>query len=281
MSQMERTFEAERYSLKHPLIDGHTHIDQYESGELKPLIERARQASIGLIISAGTTSASCRAVVLLADSYPIVRAGIGLHPADLPGWVDHATLAELRQLARHPRVVEWSETGLDYMPGSPSWDIQQDAFRKQIRLARELGLPLVVHSREADLDTLRLLREEGASEVGGAWHYFQQDHHLAEEVMEIGFYISLAKPLLRLEYLQQVAAALPLDHIVIETDSYPQPFKKYRARWTEPWHLPQVAEKLATLQGVDVEQVAETTTANYLRMLHGRVRPDELISPTQ
>ncbi len=97
---------------------------------------------------------------------------------------------------------------------------------------------------------------------------------LAEQAMELGFNISLAKPLLRLEPLQEVAAKLPLDRIVIETDSFPQPFKKHRERWTEPWHLPQVADKLAELQGTDVETVAAVTTANYLRMLKGRVSPD-------
>lgn len=276
---MEHPFQAEKYSLEHPLVDGHSHIDQYGEEEQGPLLQRAQLASVGMIISAGTTIASCRGVLLLADSFPIVRAGIGLHPADLPGWTSDETLAELRQMAKHPKVVEWSETGLDYMPGSPSWDIQHDALRKQVRLAREFGLPLVIHSREAEEDTLRILREEGASEVGGAWHYFQQTRDLAERAMEMGLFISLAKPLLRLEHLQKVAAGLPLERIVIETDSYPQPFKKHRARWTEPWQLPQVAEKLAELRGVDVERIAEATTANYLRMLGGRVRPEEILPP--
>ncbi|MXW29754.1 MAG: TatD family deoxyribonuclease, partial [Chloroflexi bacterium] len=155
-----------------PLIDGHTHIDQFASEDIGPLLDRAREANVGLIIAAGVTLDSCRRVQTLADTHPIVYAGVGLHPADLAGWVDDRTIAELRRLASHPRVVEWSETGLDYMPHSPAYDVQQDAFRQQIRLAREFGLPLVTHSREADDDTVRLLREEGAGEVGGARHYF-------------------------------------------------------------------------------------------------------------
>ncbi len=254
-----------------PLIDGHTHIDQFASEDIGPLLDRAREANVGLIIAAGVTLDSCRRVQTLADTHPIVYAGVGLHPADLAGWVDDRTIAELRHLASHPRVVEWSETGLDYMPHSPAYDVQQDAFRQQIRLAREFGLPLVTHSREADHDTVRLLREEGAAEVGGAWHYFQGDLQLAERVIDLGFYISLAKPLLRIPELQAAAEHIPLDRIVIETDSYPQPFKKNPIRRTEPWHLPQVAEKLAELQRTDVETVAEVTTANYLRMLRGRI----------
>ena len=254
-----------------PLIDGHTHIDQFASEDIGPLLDRAREANVGLIIAAGVTLDSCRRVQTLADAHPIVYASVGLHPADLTGWVDDRTVAELRHLASHPRVVEWSETGLDYMPHSPAYDVQQDAFRRQIRLAREFGLPLVTHSREADDDTVRLLREEAAGEVGGAWHYFQGDLRLAEHVIDLGFYISLAKPLLRIPELQAAVEHIPLDRIVIETDSYPQPFKKNPLRRTEPWHLPQVAEKLAELQRTDVETVAEVTTANYLRMLGGRI----------
>ncbi len=257
----------------HPLIDGHSHIDQFAPEALGPLLGRARAANVGLIVSAGTTLESCRRTLELAEANPGVYAGVGLHPADLAGWVDDAVESELRRLAVHPRVVEWSETGLDYMPHSPAYDIQHDAFRRQIRLAREFGLPLVVHSREADEDTLRLLAEERAAEVGGAWHYFQGDLRLAERVMELGFFISLAKPLLRLPELQESAARVPLDHIVIETDSYPQPFKKNPVRRTEPWHLPQVAAKLAELQATDIETVAAATTANYLRMLGGRIEP--------
>ena len=276
---MDGDDRADGRTSRHALVDGHTHIDQYGPAELPQLLERSRNASVALIIAAGTTIETCTAVRLLADIHPDVRAGIGLHPADLTGPMDDAIEAELRALADHPGVVEWSETGLDYMPRSPRWDIQQDAFRRQIRLARELGLPIVFHSREASDDTVRILREEGAGEVGGAWHYFQGSLALAQTAMDLGFHISLAKPLLRLPELQAVAAALPLERIVIETDSYPQPFKKNRERWTEPRHLPQVAAKLAELQETDFETVAETTTGNYLRMLGGRVSAEELGIP--
>lgn len=264
---------------EHPLVDGHTHIDQFALGDIPGLLERARGANIGLIIAAGTTVSSVEAILHLADHHPLVHAGVGLHPADLVGWLDDKTVARLNTLAMHPKVVEWSETGLDYMPGSPPYDLQQDAFRKQIRLARELNLPLVIHSREADDDTLRLLAEEKATEVGGAWHYFQGDRRLAEKVIEMGFLVSLAKPLLRLPQLQASVEHIPLSHIVIETDSYPQPFKKNPVRRTEPWHLPQVAEMLAELHRTDLEAIAEVTTSNYLRMLNGRIDPDSLPLP--
>ncbi len=270
---------AETPRIDHPLVDGHSHIDQFPPEDIPALLARAHDVNVGLLVSAGTTLDSCRRVLLLADSHPVVHAGVGLHPADLAGWVDDATTDELRRLASHPKVVEWSETGLDYMPHSPPHDLQQDAFRKQIRLARELRLPLVVHSREADEDTLRLLADEGAAEVGGAWHYFQGGARLAERILDLGFYVSLAKPLLRLPELQAAVQSIPLDRIVIETDSYPQPFKKNPVRRTEPWHLPQVAEKLAELQQTDIETVAAKTTENYLRMLGGRIDASSLPLP--
>ena len=164
----------------------------------------------------------------------MLHAGVGLHPMDLKEPVDDSTLATLRELAQDPKVVVWSETGLDYLPTSPAKEVQDQALRAQVRLACELDLPLIVHTREADHDLLRVLREEGAGRVGGALHYFQGDLETAQAAMELGFHISLAKPLLRLPALQEVAARLPLDRIVLETDSFPQPFKKHRHRWTEP-----------------------------------------------
>ena len=275
------TFDEELRSTQHPLVDGHTHVDQYDAPDLEPLLERARHANVGLIIAAGTTVPSCERIVHLAGIHPIIRAGVGLHPADLTGPLDDATAERLRDLALRPEVVEWSECGLDYMPGSPDRNVQHDALRIQVRIARELGLPLVTHSREADEDTVRILLEEHAGDVGGAWHYFGGSLALAEAAIDLGFHISLAKPLLREEPLQRVAAQLSLDHIVIETDTYPQPFKKNPLRRTEPWHLPQVAAKLAELQGLDIETIAESTTANYLRMLRGRVDAAALPLPVR
>mgnify|MGYP001033581722 CR=1 FL=1 len=202
------TFEEELRATAHPLIDGHTHIDQWDAPELETLLQRAGRANVGLIIAAGTTVSSCENGLALAAKHPFVKAGIGLHPADLEGPLDERTSAHLRELALDSEVVEWSECGLDYMPHSPDKPVQHDALRIQIRIARELGLPLVTHSREADDDILRILAEEHAGDVGGAWHYFGSSLDLAKRAMDLGFLISLAKPLLREEPLQQVAAQL-------------------------------------------------------------------------
>ena len=139
--------------------------------------------------------------------------------------------------------------------------------RPQIRLARELRKPIVFHSREAHEETLRVLREERAYEVGAVMHYFQGDLRTAQQAIDLGFYISLARPLLRLPHLQQVAAELPLEHVVLETDAAPQPFKAKRGNWTEPRHLKDIAIKLAELQGRTVEEVEAITTGNCLSLV--------------
>ncbi len=271
MACMEQAIGAGMLVSAVPLIDGHTHVDQYESAEIEGVLERASAAGIGLIIAAGVSIASTRRIQVLAESHPIVRAGVGIHPTDLPPVVDAAVEAELRRLAGHPSVAVWSETGLDALPTSPPAELQERAFRMQARLAREFALPLVVHSRGADAEVLRVLREEGADEVGGAWHYFGGDLNLADAVIDLGFHLSFAKTLLRSPELQAVAAQVPLDRVVIETDSYPQPFKKRRERWTEPWNLPQVAAKLAEVKRLSSEAVGRAATANYLRMARSRL----------
>ena len=168
------------------------------------------------------------------------------------------------------RVVAISEIGLDYLNGAPERAIQYQAFREQIRLARQLSLPIIFHSREAHRDVLRVLREERAYEVGGAMHYFQADEDTAREAMDLGFYISLARPLLRLAHLQDVATRLPLEGIVLETDAAPQPFKAKRENWTEPRHVSAVAAKLAELQGRPEAEVERVTTENFLSLVrHG------------
>ena len=167
---------------------------------------------------------------------------------DLTGAIDAACRTRLFDLAASTdKVVVVSEIGLDFMEGMPDRADQYQAFRAQIGMARELRLPIVFHSREANDATLRVLREERAYEVGGAMHYFQTDRDTAQPALDLGFYISLARPLLRLPELQAVAASLPLEGIVLETDAAPPPFKAKRSTWTEPRHVRDVAAKLAEL----------------------------------
>ena len=250
------------------LGDSHTHLDEYSPEEIPGVLERAQAASVGMIVCAGTTIASSRACIELARKYGELRAGVGIHPMNVDGPVDHETYGTLRDLAvSDPKVVCVSEIGLDFLPQSPNREVQYQAFREQIRLARELRLPIIFHSRESHPEVLRTLREENGHELGGVMHYFQGDDTTAREAMDMGLFISLARPLLRLPQLQEMARNLPLESIVLETDAAPQPFKKYRHNWTEPRHVLDVAEKLAELKRLSTEEVAQATTSNLTGLL--------------
>ena len=250
------------------LIDCHTHLDAFNDDEVPQIMERARLADVRCVVTAGTTLESSNRSIQLADRYTSLFSGVGVHPMDLSGPLDERSYSRLRTLAtRCEKAIVLSETGLDFVDGAPDRAIQYQAFREQIRLARELRISIVFHSRCAHMETLRILREERAYEVGGAMHYFQADLKTARQAIDLGFHISLARPLLRLEPLQQVAAALSVEHIVLETDTAPQPFKARRDRWAEPRDVKTVAEKLAQLKRLPIEEVEEITTGNFLRMI--------------
>lgn len=253
------------------LADCHSHLDPFQDDEVEQILKRARDVGVGFVITAGTTLDSSARAVELTSRFAALYSGVGIHPMDLAGPVDETVYAKLRGLADSTaKVLVISEVGLDFMEGTPDRGLQYQAFREQVRLARELSLPVVFHSREAHEEAFRVLREERAYEVGGAMHYFQADMETARRAIDLGFYISLARPLLRLPDLQDVAASLPLDRIVLESDAAPQPFKAKRENWTEPRHVRDVAEKLAELQNRQVDEVEAVTTDNLLSMLGAR-----------
>ena len=253
------------------LVDCHVHLDPFQDAEVSQILERSTEAGVALVISAGTTLESSGRSISLSETFPKLFAGVGIHPMQVSEPLDEATYGELRGLAlTTEKVLVISEIGLDFMEGAPDLAIQYQSFREQIRLARELSLPIVFHSREAHSEVFRVLREERAYEVGGVMHYFQADARTAREVMDLGFYISLARPLTRLPDLQRVAADLPLERMVLETDAAPQPFKSKRENWTEPRHLRPIAELLAELHRVSVGEVESVTTANIRAMLGER-----------
>ena len=252
-------------------IDCHVHLDPFTDSEVGEILSRARRVGVRVVISAGTTIESSRRSLELSARFPGLFSGVGIHPMDIREAFSEATYSTLRDLALSTeKVVVMSEVGLDFMEGAPDRAIQYPAFREQIRLARELALPVVFHSRESHDEVFRVLREERAFDVGGVMHYFQGDFRTAQKVMDLGFYISLARPLLRLPYLQETAVKVPLESIVLETDAAPQPFKSKRENWTEPRHVASVAQTLAELKGLDVEEVERVTTSNMRKVLDGR-----------
>ncbi|MCH8230112.1 MAG: TatD family hydrolase [Chloroflexi bacterium] len=202
-----------------------------------------------------------------------------LDPTDLTGPLNDEDIAILNDLAALPEVAVMSETGIDHQDRSPDRQWQEDAFRAQINIARRHGLPIVFHVREQGDDydahsardvALAVLRETNAGELGGTAHYFQGRWKHAARFLDLGFHISFAKTLTRISDLEETARKTPADRILVETDAYPQPFKKNRDRWTEPRDIPAIAEKLAIIRGTTADDIQRTTSENALNMLGTR-----------
>lgn len=273
------------------LIDVHAHIQQHDAGEIDGMLTRAEEAGVGAIIAAGVTVDDSKLCIELAAQHKMILAGVGVHPTDLKGRLTSDDLAKLDAMASDNRVVVMSEVGIDHQEhvlgrdrpeqaGGFSWaEIQDEAFRQQIEIARGNDLPIVFHIREPGDDpdaasawpaSLKIFDETNAGELGGAAHYFQGNEAAARSVLEAGFMISFARSLIRFKRLQEIAKWLPMDRIVLETDSYPQPFKKDRMKWTEPRHLLDVAECLAQVRGISLGETIERTSENALSMVRDR-----------
>lgn len=250
------------------LIDSHAHLDAFPEHQLHRVLARARRAGVETILAPGVDLASSQRCVALAQrfprcdqkGYPRVVAAVGVHPVFLSGPVDGATLTSLRSLSAQPGVVAVGEVGLDN--GGPAPQLQIEALRLMLRLAREVELPVVLHC-EVD-GMLSLVEQEGVARRGVVVHYFTGDAALARRCIGMGLYISVGRPLVRRPRLQRVVRELPLERLLLETDTYPQP-----RRVTEPAHVRQVAQKLAEIKGISTEQVARQTTANFAKLFLG------------
>jgi len=253
------------------LIDTHVHLDPFSKIEIEEILYRATNEDVKIVISAGTTIESSKKNIEYSKIFPQFFTGVGIHPMDLiePFSKNHDN--ELRDLvSNHEKVIVMSEIGLDYLPDMPDRAWQFDAFRKQISIAKDFELPIIFHSRDAHNDCFRVLREERAFEVGGVMHYFQGSLYDAQTAIDSGFYISIARPLFRIDELQDVVKKISLEHIVIETDSAPQPFKKNRENWTEPRHLRSILLKIAELKDLSAQEVERIIFNNTKKLLSKR-----------
>ena len=249
-------------------VDSHCHIDFPELADRLPEIldtMQANQVSEALCVS--VTLPEFPKVLALAETYPNIYASVGVHP-DYEQ-TEEPTVAGLVKLAEHPRIVAIGETGLDYyrLQGDLEW--QRERFRVHIRASRESGKPLIIHTRSASEDTLRLMREEKAGTeaggVGGVMHCFTESLEVAEAAMAMGFYISFSGIVTfkNAKELQAVARAVPLERMLIETDSpYLAPVPK-RGKTNEPGFVRHVGEFLADLKQVPLSMLAEATTNNF------------------
>ncbi len=254
------------------LIDTHAHLDDARyDGDREAVIARAREAGIEALVTIGCDLATSRAAVGLADKYPFIYATVGVHPHEVKR-IGDSWYEELRQLATHPKVVGYGEIGLDYHYDYSPREVQRERFREQIGLARELRLPVVIHTREAQEDTVAILREEMAGEVGGVFHCFAGDAWLAKDALDLGFFLSFSGVLTfqNATMLREIVRTVPMDRLLVETDCpYLTPVP-YRGKRNEPAHVRLVAEKLAEVKGtadpVSLEDIAQATTANAWRL---------------
>jgi len=252
------------------LFDSHAHLDFADfAHDRDDVLERARTAGVAGVVAVGSGRGleSRAAAAALAQRHADVWATVGIHPHDAD-LADDAALAALRELAARPRVVAIGEIGLDYHYDHAPRPRQRDAFAAQLRLAREVGLPVVIHTREADDDTLAILRTEGVPR-GGVLHCFSGDERLAAAGLALGLFVSFSGILTfpKAERLRAVARdVVPLDRTLLETDSpYLAPVP-LRGRRCEPAYVAHTARKLAELHGTTLEATARITTANVRRL---------------
>ena len=248
-------------------VDSHCHINFHELVEnITDLMDKMQQNDVISALCVSVSLADFPQVLALATQYPHIYASVGVHP-DYED-VEEPSVAQLLELAQHPRIIAIGETGLDYyrLTGDLEW--QRERFRTHIRASRESGKPLIIHTRSAAEDTLRIMVEEQASEAGGVMHCFTESWEVAEAALAMGFYISFSGIVTfkNAKQIKEVAQRVPMDRMLIETDApylAPVPF---RGRLNQPAYVKHVAEEIALLRGISLDEVGQRTTENFARL---------------
>ena len=249
------------------LVDSHCHLDFPDYvHEQDRLLAAMAEHGVGWALCAGVTLERFPAMLALVEASDKLFAGVGVHPDNIEG--RDPTVDDLLSLAAHPKVVAIGETGLDYyrLTGDLEW--QRDRFRYHIRAAKECGKPLIIHTRSSSEDTLKVLREEGADSVGGVFHCFTESIEIAQQALDLGFYISISGIVTfkNAVAIKEVTRTIPLDRLLIETDSpYLAPVP-HRGKRNEPAYVHYVAEEVAKLRGIEYSVLAEATTRNFFKL---------------
>jgi len=246
------------------MIDSHCHLEMFKK-ELPDVIRRSFDAGVNTIITVSSDPESIEQAVKIADDYPMVYATVGLHPHDADK-LNNEILKRIFELSRHPKVIAIGEIGLDYHYDYSPRHIQQSAFARQLELARDVGLPVVVHSREAFEDTIKILKESGVNK--GVMHCFGGNIKQVKEAIELGFFISISGVITfkNAQKIKEVVKYIPDEYLMIETDApylAPEPM---RGRKNEPSYLFFIAKALAEIKGVTVEDIDRITTVNVNRL---------------
>jgi TatD DNase family protein len=250
-------------------IDSHCHLSFPElAADIDGVLERMRAAGVVGALNVCTRLEEFPAVLGLADAHVQIWASVGVHPDHRDG--QDPDVATLVGLARHPKVVAIGETGLDYYRLKEPLDWQRQRFRTHIRAARESGLPLIIHTRAAAADTLAIMREERASEAGGVMHCFTESADVAAAAMDLGFHISFSGIVTfkNAEELRKVAAGVPLERLLIETDApYLAPVP-HRGRVNQPAYVAEVGRAVAGIKGIDPAELGRRTHGNFNRLFN-------------
>ena len=260
------------HALKPQLVDSHCHLDRLDlaalGSDLDGVLATARELGVARMLCVAINRAELPAVLALAQHYPQVYASVGVHPNEEEA--EEVTTTDLLALAAHPKVIAIGETGLDYFRSEGDLEWQRTRFRRHIAAARALKLPLIVHTRDAAADTLRILAEEGAAEVGGVMHCFTGTWEMAQAALALGFYISFSGIVTfkNARELQAVARRVPDDRLLVETDApYLTPVP-YRGKPNQPGYVRHVAEFLATLRETTLTHISTTTTKNFYNLFN-------------
>jgi len=255
------------------LVDSHCHLDRLDleklGGDLDYVYAQAQQLGVTHMLCVAINMEQWPGMMALVEAATDnVYASVGVHPNDDSG--HDPSVEELVAFAKHPKVIAIGETGLDYFRSEGDLDWQRERFRRHIAAAKQTGKPLIIHSRDAQPDTLNIMAEEGADQVGGVMHCFVDDWQTAQGAMALGFYISFSgivtfKTALE---LQEVARKMPLERMLVETDSpYLTPVP-YRGKTNQPAYTRHVAECIAELRGESLETIAKATTENFFKLFN-------------
>jgi TatD DNase family protein len=256
------------------LVDSHCHLDFPDlASHLPDVLQRMQDNRVGLALCIGVNLEDFPKVLALAEAEERLYATVGVHPEYTD--VAEPTEEQLLTLASHPKVVAIGETGLDYywQKDKPEW--QRERFRTHIRAAKRCGKPLVVHTRESAVDTLRLMAEEGADAVGGVMHCFTENWEVARQALDLGFHLSFSGIVTfkNATIVKEVAQKCPLDRILVETDSpYLAPVP-YRGKPNQPAYVLHVAEEIARLRAISLDAVMQATTDNFFNLFKDAKRP--------
>ncbi|WJY26739.1 MULTISPECIES: TatD family hydrolase [Sporosarcina] len=250
------------------LIDTHVHLnaDQYED-DIDEVIQRALDAGVERMVVVGFDRPTITKAMELAEVHEFIYAVVGWHPVDAIDCTEE-DLKWIEELAAHPKVVGIGETGLDYHWDKSPKDVQQALFRKQIRLAQKVKLPVIIHNRDATGDVVRILQEEEAHLTGGIMHCYSGSVETAHQCIDMNFMISLGGPVTfkNARMPKEVAAEIPLEHLLVETDAPYLAPHPHRGKRNEPAYVALVADQIAELKGISAEEVAETTTRNAMNL---------------